>query len=214
MSASWATDGGEPRLEGPVAALIARSGTLGEAPAGATLFSPARPPQMFLVVASGTVRVQVSSAAGREAVLYRVSDQQICPLSTSYLLTGQAHPATAIAETDVRAWQVPDDVFRRLFDESPALRTWVLRAQGLRLAELVAVVEAAVLDTVETRLARYLLAHPLARITHARLARELATSREVVSRQLGRFARRGWIAQRRGEIHVRDQRALQRRAEQ
>lgn len=212
MSVMWtADDGDRARLDGAVAAIIAAAGTLSDVPAGTQVYSPTSPPRAFLVVATGTVRVQVGSAGGREAVLYRVGDQQICPLSTAFLLSGQGHAATAVAETAVRAWQIEAAAFRRLFDESPPFREWVLRAQGARLAELIAVVEASVLDPVETRLARYLLGRPIARITHATLAREIATSREVVSRILGRFARHGWISQRRGEIQVEDPSALRRR---
>ena len=37
-------------------------------------------------------------------------------------------------------------------------------------------------------------------VTHQKLATELGTAREVVSRQLTDFQRRGWIRQSRGQI--------------
>ena len=45
-------------------------------------------------------------------------------------------------------------------------------------------------------------------VTHQDLATELGTAREVVSRQLNEFQRKGWIAQSRGKITIRDQNAL------
>ena len=40
------------------------------------------------------------------------------------------------------------------------------------------------------------------RATHAALGSELGTAREVVSRTLSEFQRRGWIGQARGEVHL------------
>ena len=46
-------------------------------------------------------------------------------------------------------------------------------------------------------------------MTHQQLASELGTAREVISRQLNEFQRRGWIEQARGRIRLTDTAALQ-----
>ena len=66
---------------------------------------------------------------------------------------------------------------------------------------------------IDMRLAERLLA--LARdsdevhATHQELARELGTAREVISRQLTEFHRRGWIDQARGRVSLADRPALE-----
>ena len=49
--------------------------------------------------------------------------------------------------------------------------------------------------------------------THQSVAAELGTAREVVSRILKEFERRGWLAVTRGEIRVQDAAAIRRFAE-
>ena len=44
--------------------------------------------------------------------------------------------------------------------------------------------------------------------THQAIAQDLGTAREVVSRMLKDFERRGWIATARGAVTVRDRAAL------
>ena len=46
------------------------------------------------------------------------------------------------------------------------------------------------------------------RITHQQLSVELGTAREVVSRQLLEFQRRGWVAQARGVVMILDRNHL------
>ena len=46
--------------------------------------------------------------------------------------------------------------------------------------------------------------------THAMLGTELGTAREVVSRTLSEFHRRGWIEQARGEVRLTDRDGLDR----
>ena len=48
------------------------------------------------------------------------------------------------------------------------------------------------------------------RATHAALGSELGTAREVVSRTLSEFQRRGWIGQARAEVHLIDRAGLER----
>jgi CRP/FNR family transcriptional regulator len=75
-------------------------------------------------------------------------------------------------------------------------------------------VQEVALERIDVRLARFLLQHappaPEAlHLTHARLAVELGSAREVVSRQLRQFERHGWIAQTRGALVLRERAALQ-----
>ena len=59
--------------------------------------------QAFLILLDGEVRVQLTSANGREVTLYRIGPGGSCILTTSCLLSNEHFPAEAIAESDVEA---------------------------------------------------------------------------------------------------------------
>jgi CRP/FNR family transcriptional regulator len=195
--------------------LVARSTVL-MVPEGTVIFGPGKSPETLLLLISGRVRVQQTSDSGREIVLYRVEAGQSCVLTTACLLAHEDYTATGIAETDVRAVTIPRAVFDDLVSRSPAFRTFVFTAYARRITDLFHVIEAVAFQRVDIRLAQRLI--DLARgsdqikATHQQMAAELGTAREVVSRQLGEFQRRGWIAQSRGTIQLTDSAALARLA--
>lgn len=86
-----------------------------------------------------------------------------------------------------------------------------------RLVHVLALVEEVAFQRMDERLASYLLEHargagPVVQETHARIAAELGTSREVVTRILADFESRGLVELDRGRIEVRKADELRARA--
>jgi CRP/FNR family transcriptional regulator len=166
---------------------------------------------LFLLV--GTVRVQQVSDTGHEIVLYRIEAGESCVLTTACLLAYDDYAATGIAETDVRAAAVPRDVFDDLVAQSKSFRNFVFAAFSKRITDLFLMIDEVAFQRIDVRLADKLLklSHGDDRIatTHQKLAVELGTAREVVSRQLQEFQRRGWIARARGAVMIADRAGLQ-----
>lgn len=191
--------------------LVARSRIV-RAPAGQVIFGPGKTPDTLLLLLSGTVRVQQTSESGREIVLYRVEAGQSCVLTTACLLAHEDHAAEGIAETDVEAVALPKAVFDDLMARSGDFRSFVFTAYARRIADLFRVIDDVAFGRIDMRLAQRLsaMAHGGADVkaTHQQLATELGTAREVISRQLQEFQRRGWIAQSRGAITIEDAAAL------
>lgn len=185
-----------------------------EVPVGTTIFGPGTMPQNMLLALEGTVRVFHTSQGGREIVLYRVEAGQSCVLTTACLLSHEVYTAEGVAETAVRAAAIPLATFNALVAESPVFRTFVFSAYAQRITDLFHVIDDVAFGRIDTRLAGRLIA--LARggtaigATHQQLATELGTAREVISRQLNEFQRRGWIEMGRGQIHLTDTNALAR----
>ena len=181
-------------------------------PAGAKPFEMGAPCGNYLMVASGCVRVQQIAESGREIVLYRVSGGDTCVLTTACLLAHEHYAAEAIAETEVTAYVLPRAIFDRLLADAPLFRNFVFTAYASRLTDLMVLVEEVAFGHMDLRLARRLLelsdsSAPLL-LTHQDLAIELGTAREVISRQLKEFERRGWVERARGRIEIRDRAAL------
>ncbi len=185
-------------------------------PAGKTIFSPDHVPENLLFLVEGVIRVSQTSDTGREIVLYRVEAGQSCVLTTACILSEEAYHAEGIAETDVTAVALPRMAFDRLVAEAPAFREFVFAAYSRRLVDLLRVVDDVAFGHIDVRLAERLVALAQGKdelgVTHQRLASELGTAREVISRQLTEFQRRGWIEQSRGHIRLIDPKALERLA--
>lgn len=174
-------------------------------PAGTRVFEPGQRPGNMLLLLSGTVRVQQTSESGREVFLYRVGAGESCILTTACMLADEDYNAEGIAETDIEAVAIPRPVFDDLAGRSAEFRSFVFRSYSHRIAELFGLIEDIVFQRVDVRLAERLLdmvTDGTVFATHQALAVELGTAREVISRILGDFQRRGWVETARGEIRI------------
>ncbi|MES0372330.1 MAG: Crp/Fnr family transcriptional regulator [Mariprofundaceae bacterium] len=182
-------------------------------PKGTVLFRDGDVCSGYVFVADGAIRVQKMDAQGREIVLYRVEDGQTCMLTTSCLIGGEAYPAEGIAETDVTLAMLPAPVFEKAMSNSADFRRFVLASIGRRIGDLMVLVEDVAFGRMDVRLARLLLKRSgeldaMLCCTHQELATELGTAREVISRLLKDFERKGWVLLSRGQVEIKNSHAL------
>ncbi|TPE51398.1 Crp/Fnr family transcriptional regulator [Amaricoccus solimangrovi] len=198
------------------ATLIAET-RVARVPKDTVIFGPGKAPENLLLLLEGTVRVQQTSESGREVFLYRVNAGESCVLTTACLLGYEEYTAEGVAETDLVAALVPRATFDELIARSPEFRRFVFAAYSRRITELFRVIEEVAFRRIDLRLAQKLLklAGPdrVLNATHQSLALELGTAREVISRQLQEFQRRGWVELGRGTIQITAPAALRRLAE-
>jgi CRP/FNR family transcriptional regulator, anaerobic regulatory protein len=213
MASDWIEDA--PllrRLDEPTKALLRDAAIRKQIPRGAVLFRPGDPCVQFPLIVSGTVRVQRVTESGREIVLYRVSNNETCILTTASLLSDDAYAAEGVAETDVVAQIVPAERFAGLMNVSSDFRALVFDGYSKRIATLMSRIEEIVCTRINVRLAERLLAlkGPDNRIavTQQALAADLGTAREVVGRTLKSFERSGWVKLSRGGAEITDAAAL------
>ncbi len=196
---------------------IARLGSPAHFSAGTVLFRAGDSCAGLFVVKSGAVRVQLVSNAGRQITLYRVSPDVACALSTQCLLTGGVYPAEGVAETNVSGFLLRGADVLRLIQDDQQFRAWLFKAYGARLTDLVLLVEDLLATNIDKRLAQHLIeaadASGHVERTHQAIAAELGTAREVVSRHLKDFERRGAVALGRGTILILNRDLLARTSE-
>ena len=217
MNADWIEQfPGLSRLEPAVRDVLTRKSAVVTVREGSVIFGPGKSPENLLLLLEGRVRVQQVSEAGREIVLYRVEAGQSCVLTTACLLAHEGYSAEGIAETDVRAVAIPRTVFDDLIAQSVTFRTFIFTAYSKRITDLFQIIEDIAFQRVDIRLAQKLLdlerGTGQIKATHQQLAAELGTAREVISRQLGEFQRRGWIRQSRGAVELVEPDGLERLA--
>lgn len=173
--------------------------------AGQRVFSQGQSASNYLVVTRGSVKVFARSSSGKEVVLYRVGESEMCLLTTACMLSHSNYPAEAITETETVAKVIPKPVFEREMRESEAFRRFVFEGLSARLAQVMFRFEHVVLDSVRHRLADFLLRSAEAGVietTHEALAAEIGTAREVVSRHLKQMENDGLISTSRGRINI------------
>jgi CRP/FNR family transcriptional regulator, anaerobic regulatory protein len=186
-------------------------------PEGSRIFGPGQAPENFLLLVEGTIRVQQVSESGREIVLYRVSAGESCALTTACLMGYEEYLAEGIAETPVRAVAIPRALFDELIASSRGFRQFVFTAFSRRVTNLFRIIEDVAFARIDVRLAQRLLQladdRNLVSATHQDLANELGSAREVISRQIHEFQRRGWIKTARGAVELVDKSALSKLAQ-
>jgi CRP/FNR family cyclic AMP-dependent transcriptional regulator len=125
-----------------------------------------------------------------------------------------------VARSDVTVLAIPAATFRALFDRVPALRWRITRDLVARIRSLTARNLELTTYTVEQRVASYLLGLAVDRgqlraggqiddaPTHADIAATIGSNREMVSRAMGGFVRKGAIRTARQRIDILDPKVL------
>ena len=172
------------------------------------LFSEAHVCQNFMLLLDGSVRVFKQSEEGREVTIYRVSPGELCMLSLNSLMSQNPYPASAMSEGTITAISISAYEFNQAIRDSEGFRSFVLASLTQRLSDVISLVTDITFHRLDIRLA-CLLGHLFERshgdaltITHAELARELGTTREVISRILKEFEVQNCIKLGRGHIHL------------
>lgn len=181
--------------------------------AGDILFQPGNACPGFLVLETGTIRVTLTAANGREVVLYRVTAGTVCLQTFTCLVEDRHYSAEGVAEADVSGELIPAGDFRRRLAEDDGFRALVFDGVAQRFGEYQRLVEEVALTGFDARLARVLMRlaqDGFVTATHAALASETASGRAFVSRRLAEFARAGVVVQEKGGVRITDRTALER----
>lgn len=159
------------------------------------------------LVLKGTLRVYKTSETGKELTLYRIEQGESCILTATCILNGGRFPAIAESEGATEVMLLPSRLLVNLVEEHAEWRRFVFGLYSKRLEVVLALVEEVAFHHVDARIAAYLVKFARGRQnvvsrTHAEIASELGTSREVVTRILKDFEADGLITTLRGRIRV------------
>ncbi len=172
-------------------------------PAGKQIYAEGDACSAIAFVLSGDIRVFKLGETGREITLYEIGPGETCILNASCILSGRTYPANAVAITDVDMLLIPSAAFHRLVDEQQAMRDFVFTILSLRLSAVMELVEEVAFGRMDQRLMEYLVEkseNSVLGTTHQKIANDLGTSREVVSRLLKDFERKQEVRLSRNSI--------------
>ncbi len=154
-------------------------------------------------ILSGEIRVYKVGETGREITLYEIGPGETCILNASCILAHTSYPANAVAISDVNVLLVPSAEFRSLVMNHEGMRDFVFTLLSRRLATVMELVEEVAFGRMDQRLMDYLIEkskNSALETTHQKIANDLGTSREVVSRLLKDFERKKQVKLSRNSI--------------
>jgi len=174
-------------------------------PAGQSVYSEGDACQLFLFLLSGEIRVFKTGVNGKEITLYDISSGETCIINASCILSGAQAPANALTQTECDALLLPAPIFQRLAGKYEEVRNFVFQVLARNIADVMSLVEEIAFERMDERLSDYLrekVHDGLLHTTHQKIASDLGTSREVVSRLLKDFERQGKLVLSRNLITI------------
>ncbi len=167
----------------------------------------------FLVLLSGQVRVEITTKSGRDLMLYRMSENDTCIITTSVLLNDEKYYARAIAETPVSAIAISAADFHKALTLSHEFSRYVISGYAQRISSLISLLDRISSKDIDFELSNLLLQEVTTdgtvELTQQEIARDIGTAREVVSRKLSALESKGIVKTMRGKILIIDNDYLQ-----
>ena len=163
-----------------------------------TVFHAGDPADAVFVVASGRVKVVITSSDGKEFILTVLGAGQV--FGEMALLESAPRSASVVTLSAVEVLVINRSDFQRLLDSNPRISQRLMAILSRRLRRANAKMESLAYMDVAGRLARYLLDLArdhgqrlgngwvvVRRPTHSDIAHSIGTSRETVSRLINEF---------------------------
>lgn len=159
-------------------------------PKGSTIMSPGDIVNGTFILQKGTVKLFRVFESGEKHLLYLLSGNCMCALSSLTGLLGRRISILAEAEEDVEVQVVSQEESNRLFLENEEWRTLILNGVLDSWEESMGMLDQETFMPLQRRLEKYLVQHAalserqVVHKSHAEIAQELNVSREAISRML------------------------------
>jgi CRP/FNR family transcriptional regulator len=161
--------------------------------------------KLIPLVLKGSIKLRKKDENGREIVFYHIEPGESCILSITSCLYEKKSQAEAIIEEETLIISVEAEKVRLWMDRYPSWRKFVVGLYYERMADLMTLVDQIIFKSVDERLYKYLTDNSknnIVEITHQKLAGEIGTAREVISRLLKQMEKDRLISLERGKIKI------------
>ena len=162
------------------------------------------------LLTSGAIRVLRNDELGNEVFLYFVNKGQTCAVSLACCVNHKKSNIRAVAEVDCEFISIPIEYLEKWNKKYQSWRNFMLLTYQSRFDEILEALDSIAFLKLEERVMRYIedkaKVHGInyVNITHQKIAEELNTSREVVSRLLKKAEDEGDIELSRNKILIKN----------
>jgi len=158
----------------------------------------------ILFLTKGRVRVVRQHENGQSVLLYYFEQGEQCNVNFTSSYNSAPAVGTAIAETDLEGFDIPVRLIAELFVEDKEFQRYVFDQYVTRLDKMASLIEEIRFSSLDARLLQWLLSQEqkAINISHEEIGDILGTSREVISRLLKGFEKKGLVKLSRRLIEI------------
>jgi len=167
--------------------------------------------QGFSFILKGVLRVYRINDEGREVTLYKLKQGDSCFLTTLCAISQLENYAFAEVEEEATLAIIPIKLFKEYILEDKAYLKYIFKNLYGKFDHVIATLEKITFDSIEKRIIYYLkhatektTGIAIVYTTHEKIAIDIGSSREVVSRTLKSLEKSGFIELGRGKIKILD----------
>lgn len=178
--------------------------------AGESIIEPGQYIKMVPVVLEGTIKVMRTNEEGHDLFLYYIQNGETCAVSLTCCSTLNPSDVKAVAEERTKVLAIPARKHEEWTNEFRQWKDFVAQTYQKRFQSLFQAIDDIAFKKMDERLIKYLVvkskqakSNELS-MTHQDIARELGTSREVISRLLKQLENRKLVELGRNVVYVRD----------
>jgi CRP/FNR family transcriptional regulator len=199
-----------PTLEHSLYNELAETAELKQFVTGETLMRQGQYFRSTMIITKGLVKIYREDEEGNEYFMYYLGPGKACALSMICALKQEASEILAKAVTDTEVLTIPLKKMDEWMTKYKSWSRYVLSSYRERFEELLQTIDHIAFRNMDERLVFYLKKHQetlktnIIPVTHTEIARELNSSREVITRLLKKLAERGLIKVNRQNIEILD----------
>ena len=158
----------------------------------------------ILFLTKGKVRLYIQSDEADEITLYQLNEGEQCIVNTASILSQTDAIASAITLTDIEGYLLDVTSVKELAHSSDAYQSFLFEIYTLRMSSLAKLINDIKFKKLDARILDWLQAqkNKVIKITHEDLAKELGSSRVVISRVLKELEKSNKIVLARGFIEL------------
>ena len=167
------------------------------------------------IIRRGRARVFISSPDGKQLTLHRIEDPpQPFAIGVTCVLANTICDVSLETETQCEVLMIPRATCKKLFDTNLRVKAATIDLLSSRFARTMRVLEASTFTGTRSRVANslieqsFLAGSSAVNVTHANIAADLGSTREVVTRILNQFQAEGLVTLRQKTIQINNKQAL------
>ncbi|WP_300382666.1 Crp/Fnr family transcriptional regulator [Clostridium sp.] len=161
------------------------------------------------LILSGQIRVYKLGDDGKEITLYRLRKGDNCFNTILCALTESEESSFSEIEENASIALIPMDFFKKHLLDNPSFLKYIFKNLYNKFENVVEGLEKVTFDSIENRLINYFKdnlrknqENKIIYTTHEKIAADIGSSREVVSRSLKSLEKRGIVELGRGKIKI------------
>lgn len=155
-----------------------------------TLMEPGQAVRFIPILLKGSIKVSRKDELDNEVFLYYLNEGETCSITFTCCMQRKLSQVVAICEEDVELLIIPIDYMDKWMSQYSTWRSFVMNTSQAKFDELINALDQIAFQKLDERLLTYLkdksilLTTSVLNLSHSQIAKDMNTSRVVVSRLL------------------------------